>query len=156
MNAVNPAAKFKVTIDAKAYRSSVGNGSCMGIALSADTDCYLLLLCRDAAGKITLLLPNGRVDHSPLVGRGQRVTVQSFGFELPVEPPYGKTTFKVIATTRRVRFDGAAPDGNSGFLDGFGTVSLEDRSGTAVTLDKLLEPNAWNSAQVEITTSAGK
>jgi hypothetical protein len=153
MDAVNPAAPFKLAVESQVYQSQLDHTTCIGLTVTADADCYMLIVDRDSSGKVNVLLPNGVVDHCPLIGRGQSMTVQSLGFEMPVEAPFGRTTFKVIATKRRIVFDGAEPN-SAKFLEDVRALSLEDHSAAATAIDKLLGPGEWNAAQVDVVTHA--
>jgi hypothetical protein len=154
MAATNPTATFSVHVTAEPYQSEVGNGPCIALTVTPDADCYVMILCRDASGKISLIVPNSRWDKAPRLWRGQALAVQSMGFELPVEPPYGKTTFKVIATVKRVELVGALPNSLTGFLEGGDGFRLEGvgRTEPAGTLAELLKANEWATAQAEIVT----
>jgi hypothetical protein len=149
MAAENRANPFKVTIDA------AQDGEMIELTVTAEANCYLLIVCRDRDGDVTLLLPNARWPTAKRLDKGQTfrfsdLHVDNEKLVLPVQPPYGKLTFKAIATTRRVEFVGAA--GGAMFLKGMSALALEGSPRSATTLAKLLGQDEWATAQAEIVT----
>jgi hypothetical protein len=152
MAAENRQAPFKVKLDLQLYKSDDGGAECIGLSFTPDADCYAMILCKDSAGKVSLLLPNGRfAPRAPKIGRSQTAKIQDFGFELPVDSPYGKTTFKVIATAQRVDLVGAITN-DKGFLEKIDALAIDGSARSAQSLARLLKADEWTTAQAEIVT----
>ena len=152
MAAENKQSAFKVKLDLQLYKSDDGGTPCIGLSFTPDADCYAMILCQDSAGKVSLLLPNGRfAPRAPKIWRAQTARIQDFGFELPVDSPYGKTTFKVIATAHRVDLDGAITN-DKGFLEKIDALAIDGSTRSAQRLGWLLKAVEWATAEAQIVT----
>jgi hypothetical protein len=152
MAAENNQAAFKVKLDLQLYKSDDGVTQCIGLSFTPDAECYAMILCKDSAGTVSLLLPNGHfATKAPMIGRSQTARIQDFGFELPVLSPYGKTTFKVIATARRINLIGAIAN-DKGFLEKIDALAIDGSTRSAQTLTRLLKADEWATAEAQIVT----
>jgi hypothetical protein len=92
------------------------------------------------------------VQSCPRLWHGQAVQVQSMGFELPIMPPHVRTTFKVIATSRRLELIGAVTNTTTNFIEQVDGLIADGAERPAQSLATLLKPSEWATAQAEIVT----
>jgi hypothetical protein len=152
MAARNRQPAFNVQLDAQVYPSRLGSGECLGLTIVPDEDCWVMVLCQDSAGDVSLLLPNAMADKCVRVYRGNVLRVQDLGFELPVKSPYGRTIIKVVATTKRLDLVGAVPNNQTGFLEGIRGLARPGSAGLQTRLAGLLNGDEWTTTEAEIVT----
>jgi hypothetical protein len=154
MAAKNGAAPFKLNLVAKPYISQWGNGECTGVTVTPDRDCYVIVVCQDSAGELSLLLPNTRCPEVPILRRGQPVAVHELGnFELYPQPPYGRTVLKVIGSTKRINLVGATPNEQTHAMENIEGFSV-GAGQTSVNVSDLLRADEWTTAETEWVTKA--
>lgn len=102
MEAKNPASPFPLTLSAR-QEPLLADPDQDGVTftISSSRPGYLILLTRDTAGEVSLLVPNPRQSHIEQVIVGEtQLPIADCGYDFPVGPPYGKTWMKAIVTSR--------------------------------------------------------
>lgn len=149
MRARNPAAQFNVQIEYRTGDCDDQPGQCMYFTVTADRDCSVILLEQDSGGEITMLLPNAELG-SPQASKGRPLHLPVKG-SFPVVPPWGRTTFKVIATSRPLELDGAS---GSPLFGSIKALRDSETKHTATNLAELLPADAWTTAETTVTMTA--
>jgi len=154
-NARNDKTAIKLKAVAEVYKS-LDAQDCIRLTVTPDQDCYLVILVRDSEGNLSVLLPNRDMKTASLAVKQQPWILDQRKFEVPVLPPYGKMTFKVIATsfdTGRLTFPDAklAP---SGFYEKLTALGTENVSRKKESSQALVPPADWAVAETEIVTKA--
>jgi hypothetical protein len=169
MDADNPAPAFRVTLKARIGACTEdATARCVNFTVTTDRPCHLILLTRDPNGEVSLLLPKRGEqvrETCPHVEAGATIIPPAgAGYEFPVQPPYGRTWFKVIATTRMVDFvepanpaSAGAAGGAAGEIEGLRTSVMGVTAGALrqeQEIAKLLGPDEWATAEADLLTIA--
>jgi len=155
-NVTNDKAVIKLKALAELYVSPITQEQCIRLTVTPDLDCYLLILIRDSAGSISVLVPNVKLDLTPHAVKDHEWILDGTKqkFEVPTRPPFGRTRFKVIATARALTFPGAKPSAESGLYEDISRLGIRDEVRSAESLQALFTPADWAVAETEIITKA--
>jgi|GEM_PF-2367798 len=110
MDARNPDPAVSLTLTTAEGRTDYLDGENISFRVSVDADGYLTLVTLDAAGDLTLLLPN-RWQPRAVVRAGEPLTLPppGAGFRFPAQAPHGRTVVKAVFTTRPLSLRGVDP-----------------------------------------------
>ena len=121
IDARNPDAAVTLTLTTGEHRTDYLEGENISFRVNTSADGYLTLLTLDAAGNLTLLLPN-RWQPRARIRAGEPLTLPAAGagFRFPVQAPHGRTVVKAVFTTRPLALRGVNPTRieTEGFITG--------------------------------------
>ena len=110
MDARNPSPTVSLTLTTGEGRTDYLDGENISFRVRASADGYVTLVTVDAAGDLTLLLPN-RWQPRAVVHAGEPITLPApgAGFRFPAQAPHGRTVVKAVFTTRPLSLRGVDP-----------------------------------------------
>jgi hypothetical protein len=162
MDATNASAPFKVKLLAQVVTLGPSGGRAIKFTVTTPRPTYLLLLSRDSTGHVNVLLPNANILTSPHAEAGAtELPPERSGWFYEVKPPYGRTSFKLIASTSQVELLGphtadAGVDDPFDIVNGLKALTIQGTSATmrnAEDLSKLLGEDEWTTAEAELVTT---
>ena len=110
MDARNPDPAVSLSLTTGEGRTDYLDGENISFRVRASADGYVTLVTLDAAGDLTLLLPN-RWQPRAVVHAGEPITLPApgAGFRFPAQAPHGRTVVKAVFTTRPLMLRGVDP-----------------------------------------------
>lgn len=158
IDARNPDPAVSLTLTTGEGRTDYLDGENISFRVSADTDGYLTLVTLDAAGDLTLLLPN-RWRPRAVVHAGEPLTLPAAGagFRFPAQAPHGRAVVKAVFTTRPLSLRGVDPARieTEGFIAGGNVRDGEKAIGLAAApSDALPVPATRGTAAAEADLDA--
>jgi len=95
--------RFGLSLNTADIRSQYREGESIIFSVTAEIDCYLLLVDHMSDGTTVLLFPN-RYNPDSFIRKGQKILIPSPGsasFKLLVTPPFGDDRIEAIASTKK-------------------------------------------------------
>ncbi len=96
-------AQFGLSLQTLGMQTQFREGDAIVFTVTAEKDCYLLLLDHMADGTTVLLFPN-RYNPDSFIKKGQRIQIpapENAAFQLVVTPPFGDDRVEAIASTKK-------------------------------------------------------
>jgi hypothetical protein len=95
--------QFALALSTVSGQNQFREGDTIAFSVTAEKDCYLLLLDHMSDGTTVLLFPN-RFNPDSFVKKGQRIEIpapENAAFKLLVSPPFGDDRIEAIASTKK-------------------------------------------------------
>jgi TIR domain/Domain of unknown function (DUF4384) len=162
MDVTNPSPAFQVKVTPRVASLGPSGGQCTKFTVTLSRPAYLILLSRDVNGNVDVLLPNKDAPGSIHAEAGAtELPPYSAEYCFYPHPPYGRTAFKLIASTTPIELLGPHV-GNKQLedpydvIDGLQAFTIQGTSGTmrrGGDLSKLLGEDEWATAEAELITT---